>query len=70
MFLKWHILAALYAIQLFEKKRILKCAWEVLGTLPILPKFGSISMKQGEERKGRVRKGRGGRGEEREEIGK
>jgi hypothetical protein len=52
------------------KKRILKCAWEVLGTLPILPIFGSIGMKQSEGRKGRVMKGRGGREEEGDEIGK
>ncbi len=70
MFLKWHILAALFAIQLLEKKRILKCVWEVLGTLPILKKFGSIGMKHGEGRKGRVKMGRGGRGEEGNEIGK
>jgi hypothetical protein len=55
-----HILAALYVIQQLEKTHVKKCMGSTRD-LPLLIKFGPVCIKQGEGRKGRVRKGRGRR---------
>jgi hypothetical protein len=40
-----------------KKNHILKCAWEVLGTLPIPPKFVPIGIKWGREEGDRRKEG-------------